>query len=651
MAVRYVEIGQYPDVRREVRGTLAEILVSTANPGTYAAPEDVTGCFLEMGADGKWDGASVGSFGSVGELNALPTAYLALGARASVLGVQYTYGAGGWVALQQTTKATNSVTAAGSYVGTGSILSVSIGFRPDLVIVRADAANPVIMRSRTMWAKQSNPVYALDSQQAAIYLDEYGFSVGTDTSVNTAATTYHWFAFCDNGSNSFRTANWQGNALDGRVVSPFQDAPSDMLAAMIKRDNTLPGIWVPNGFSAYSDDSYAAYGASSHGYAEISGKDIILSNATSVNQWSGVSGEGTECMAWFRSPDVFVTTFRGNGLARNLPLPFDPACVIITRPGGAAFWTETMGDSVGGSRGNLALESSVITKVAPGLISIPAGSNANSSGTRNLLIAFRNNRTSPYTTKPRHSTRAVLELNSGYISCGTSDTLKISGPLTLEWYGIPHLYGAPNELPLMFRSNGADGSIGSASFGMTLYKQSLLQNTLLWEGYAPVFCRTNYFQVHNPGTNLSLDAANTGIAVDDNALVHYILTTDGNGVWNLYKDGIFVKDVSYDMAQNSLPNVSGGAGHTMMIGARKAASIVGASVMGFCRARIFSRMLSSEEALTEFASAVDGAPGLTDYLEEWDAKNAVPVNAPTSLPATRDPTNNGTITNGTLFTV
>ena len=97
MAVRYVEIGQYPDVRREVRGNLSEILVATANPGAYATPEDVTGTFLEMGADGKWDGASVGSFGSIDELNALPTAYLATGARASVNGIQYTYGTAGWV--------------------------------------------------------------------------------------------------------------------------------------------------------------------------------------------------------------------------------------------------------------------------------------------------------------------------------------------------------------------------------------------------------------------------------------------------------------------------------------------------------------------------------------------------------------------------
>ena len=63
MAARYVRIGQYPDYRDEIRGTLLEILASTANPGTYAAPEDVAGCTLEMGADGKWVGC-LGVFAS-----------------------------------------------------------------------------------------------------------------------------------------------------------------------------------------------------------------------------------------------------------------------------------------------------------------------------------------------------------------------------------------------------------------------------------------------------------------------------------------------------------------------------------------------------------------------------------------------------------
>ena len=101
MAARYVRIGQYPDYRDEVRGTLAEILASTANPGTYAAPEDVAGCTLEMGADGKW----VGTLGSLSK--ATTDALYASGALANLAtgatyrdtsGTQYTYSAGaGWV--------------------------------------------------------------------------------------------------------------------------------------------------------------------------------------------------------------------------------------------------------------------------------------------------------------------------------------------------------------------------------------------------------------------------------------------------------------------------------------------------------------------------------------------------------------------------
>ena len=101
MAARYVRIGQYPDYRDEIRGTLLEILASTANPGTYAAPEDVAGCTLEMGADGKW----VGTLGSLSKATA--DALYASGALVNLAtgatyrdtsGTQYTYSAGaGWM--------------------------------------------------------------------------------------------------------------------------------------------------------------------------------------------------------------------------------------------------------------------------------------------------------------------------------------------------------------------------------------------------------------------------------------------------------------------------------------------------------------------------------------------------------------------------
>ena len=99
MAARYVRIGQYPDYRDEIRGKLSEILASTANPGTYAAPEDVAGCTLEMGADGKWTGASVGTLTQV-QADALVAsgamATVKVGTPGNVAGVPYSWGGAGW---------------------------------------------------------------------------------------------------------------------------------------------------------------------------------------------------------------------------------------------------------------------------------------------------------------------------------------------------------------------------------------------------------------------------------------------------------------------------------------------------------------------------------------------------------------------------
>ena len=82
MAARYVRIGNYPDYRDELRGTLAEILATgNANDDTYAAPSDVAGCTLEA-KGGKWYG-HLGSLtsaqyaaisGSLGNLGAGSTA-------------------------------------------------------------------------------------------------------------------------------------------------------------------------------------------------------------------------------------------------------------------------------------------------------------------------------------------------------------------------------------------------------------------------------------------------------------------------------------------------------------------------------------------------------------------------------------------------
>lgn len=77
---------------------LAEILSQLATSNTRASATDIPGVNLEwMATDAYPQGAWFGDCGqpTLAQLNALPTAYLAIGARASVLGDPYTYRGGG----------------------------------------------------------------------------------------------------------------------------------------------------------------------------------------------------------------------------------------------------------------------------------------------------------------------------------------------------------------------------------------------------------------------------------------------------------------------------------------------------------------------------------------------------------------------------
>ena len=195
MAERYVRIGQYPDYRDEVRGTLAEILASTANPGTYAAPEDVAGCTLEMGADGKW----VGTLGSLSKATA--DALYASGALANLAtgatyrdtsGQQVTWGGAGvgWVTLScaMTTKQTivdGAVFNYGdqlsgiSYVQQSSVDSDFIGMK---LIFRNNSLNPITITN----AKIASTAVDLDTGSALSWVQ---ITVAGSTSFTIPACT------------------------------------------------------------------------------------------------------------------------------------------------------------------------------------------------------------------------------------------------------------------------------------------------------------------------------------------------------------------------------------------------------------------------------------------------------------------------------
>jgi hypothetical protein len=87
--------------------------------------------------------------------------------------------------------------ATGSYVGDGVTdgLAVSVGFAPDVVIVRGDTGAEAVARTSTMVGDVSKPLG--NAASAADLIQTFtpgGFTVGLNASVNSAGVTYYWTA-------------------------------------------------------------------------------------------------------------------------------------------------------------------------------------------------------------------------------------------------------------------------------------------------------------------------------------------------------------------------------------------------------------------------------------------------------------------------
>lgn len=124
--------------------------------------------------------------------------------------------------------------AQGSYTGSGAARSITgVGFAPDLVLIKDNAANYAVFRISQMagdiTAYMSNAT--TDFAGGITSLDSNGFGLGTSTIVNTSGNTYQWQAFgnayqSDTGSGAadFATGVYYGNGIDSRAIGdlPFQ---------------------------------------------------------------------------------------------------------------------------------------------------------------------------------------------------------------------------------------------------------------------------------------------------------------------------------------------------------------------------------------------------------------------------------------------
>ena len=110
--------------------------------------------------------------------------------------------------------------ATGTYIGNGidNRWIIDPGFQPDLVIIKANAAQYAVFSTSVMPAGKS----AVFSSSAAIFSNAIqafgvnGFQVGTHYTANKDGVAYYWSAFRDDGYGDMDVGSYIGDGTDNR---------------------------------------------------------------------------------------------------------------------------------------------------------------------------------------------------------------------------------------------------------------------------------------------------------------------------------------------------------------------------------------------------------------------------------------------------
>lgn len=568
------------------------------------------------------------------------------------------------------------LTAVGDYVGTGSALTIAIGWVPDFFVVKsASAATEAIWQGPHVdgWLGKSNAFVAVaglgSAAEGIVFNSDGSVTIGTDGRINTVSGSYEWFAFKDNGCGQMLFCNHSGNDQPSTTIRYAEGAA--LKSALWKRDSTQLAVVGYRGKAARRVDGSAATSATINADGSVT-----IGQGADLNQWTGNLGEGVSFVGVVDgAASVFATTYIGTGVSKPVLTPFDDIDAILIFPRavttlGGAFWTSRL--SAGTALATDAVSASTvgaqaITSVNQGRITLGTSGRCNSLGVEYVMWAFRRNRQSAVllpavNARPLRTTKHLVLSGASYVNCGTSAQLEINGAITLEWWGC-HFFSTPTsyptnagnddnstlQAPLIWRSNGADGVSGSVSYGlMVMPAQSTgVANPL---GVAV----TDIFNMPKNASAYDLDDNQpwcTGTPIKPRSLQHVLVTHDGLGVWRVYLNGKLTKERRRDMAQASpaRPNVASGAGHTFVINGRKRTTTpeMTSYTQAFFGARVYARELSAAEAYENYeALFADSSSGVAaDFREEWLAANG----SGASLPATVSAGNSGVIVGNAVF--
>jgi len=557
-------------------------------------------------------------------------------------------------------------TDAGSFVGNGTTQDITLGYRPSLVVVKGNTTQYAVFRNDANFMDRTDHFLNIASIESlyGITITDTGFTVGSDSKVNANAITYYYLAFADNRSDNLLQGNWAGNASAGRTVNIFSRKP--LAGAICKRDSAQSAVYVV-GDKASNYFYNGATNAVSTGTTLDSESGVLtLGSGAEINQWTGLLGEGVNCLAFAKHADaVSVQLYTGTGAARSVSLPWIPeAFILVPRDVSVAssrLWISSfpsgnhasLSNSVGLATGDFTVSGSRI---------VFAGAGSNATGVEYVVYSFRKMRSTNIVqagVAPLSIKQSVELASGGYIDCGTSDTLQISGAITLEWYGslylpditqysgtadIDTLAGNQDKLtPLIFRSSGADGVTGAVSFGMAVAAGQVSVDTYVDACLLVATHGTWGLLQSSASGNLDNHPFNTGVVVKRDEPVHIISTHDGSGGWVIYINGLPVKERKRNLATN----IVGQSGHKTLIGGRLRTTIDNTNGMSFRLARVYARALTQNEALDNYLSLSGRSTVTGGFAEQWSADDA----SGATLSATINSANNGSISGGVVIGV
>ncbi len=180
--------------------------------------------------------------------------------------------------------------AVGTYTGDGNDSRgiTGVGFQPDLVIVKCtNASRHPVWRSSAMAGDSSAYLASATANVSDRIesLDGDGFTVGTANEVNADGSTYHWWAFRDDGQGDFAVGSYIGNSTDDRSITGVGFQPD---VVVVKGDRTAAAWWRPSSLAGDLSLSFAAQGAYANLIQALEADGFQVGTQVEVN-YSGTS--------------------------------------------------------------------------------------------------------------------------------------------------------------------------------------------------------------------------------------------------------------------------------------------------------------------------------------------------------------------------